>query len=252
MTTGDPQPSPVNDPPLVFLGTICGGSLRVEYVNSMIQTAITPETGVRATIIEPYGPYLDDGRNVVIERALAHPLEFEYLLFVDSDIAWRPDDVRKIVAAAEAHRDEPAIYTGAYSSTRHNEQFAVVGNFEPDTRNVRCFTLEEFYGIHAEVGDGIVRVDGAGAGFMLIPRVVIDTLLELHGAPVPWFHEPIIDGVHQGEDYGFCIRAADAGFPTYLVPSVTLLHNKTVALGFPGLPTPPVPHYQKAGDPWPK
>lgn len=248
MTAGDPQPSPVNDPPLVFLGTICGGSLRVEYVNSMIQTAITPDTGVRATIIEPYGPYLDDGRNVVIERALAHPLEFEYLLFVDSDIAWTPQHVRKIVAAAEAHRDEPAIYTGAYSSTRHNEQFAVVGNFEPGTRNVRCFTLEEFYGIHAEVGEGIIRVDGAGAGFMLIPRVVIDTLFAIHGAPVPWFHEPIIDGVHQGEDYGFCIRAAEAGFPTYLVPSVTLLHNKTVALGFPGLPTPD----DKAGDPWPK
>lgn len=248
MTAGDPQPSPVNDPPLVFLGTICGGSLRVEYVNSMIQTAITPDTGVRATIIEPYGPYLDDGRNVVIERALAHPLEFEYLLFVDSDIAWRPDDVRKIVAAAEAHRDEPAIYTGAYSSTRHNEQFAVVGNFEPDTRNVRCFTLEEFYEIHAEVGEGIIRVDGCGAGFLLIPRVVIEALLAIHGAPVPWFHEPIIDGVHQGEDYGFCIRAAEAGFPTYLVPSITLLHNKTVALGFPGLPTPD----DKAGDPWPK
>jgi len=250
MTTGDPQPAHVNDPPLVFLGTICGGSLRVEYVNSMIQTAITPETGVRATIIEPYGPYLDDGRNVVIERALARG-HFDYLLFVDSDIAWTPDDVRTLVAAAEAHVDEPAIYVGAYSSTRHGAQFAVVGNFAPGTRSVQCFTLEEFYEIHAEVGDGIVRVDGAGAGFMLIPRVIIDKLLAIHGSPVPWFCEPIIDGVHHGEDYGFCIRAAEAGFPTYLVPSVTLLHNKTVALGFPGLPTPDT-HYQKAGDPWPK
>lgn len=251
MTTGDPQPAHVNDPPLVFLGTICGGSLRVEYVNSMIQTAITPETGVRSTIIEPYGPYLDDGRNVVIERALAHPTKFDYLLFVDSDIAWTPEHVRKIVAAAEAHVDEPAIYTGAYSSANNGVPFVVVGNFIPGTHNVKCFTLEEFYEIHAEVGDGIVRVDGAGAGFMLIPRVIIDKLLAIHGSPVPWFCEPIIDGVHHGEDYGFCIRAAEAGFPTYLVPSVTLLHNKTVALGFPGLPTPDT-HYQKAGDPWPK
>ncbi len=248
MTTGDPQPSPVNDPPLVFLGTICGGSLRVEYVNSMIQTAISPDTGVRATIIEPYGPYLDDGRNVVIERALAKG-EFDYLLFVDSDIAWTPEHVRKIVAAAEAHVDEPAIYTGAYSSANNGVPFVVVGNFIPGTHNVKCFTLEEFYEIHAEVGDGIVRVDGCGAGFLLIPRVVIDTLLAIHGAPVPWFHEPIIDEVHQGEDYGFCIRAADAGFPTYLVPSITLLHNKVVALGFPGLTQ---SDDEKAGDPWPK
>lgn len=242
MTTGDPQPTPVNDPPLVFLGTICGGSLRVEYVHSMIATATDPTTGVRKVQIEPYGPYLDDGRNTVIERCLADKDNpFEYILFVDSDIAWRPEHVRKIVAAAEAQVDEPAIFTGAYSSAREGEGFAVVGNFRPGTREVKCFTLEEFYEIHAEVGDGVVRVDGAGAGFMLIPRVVIDKLLAIHGAPVPWFHEPVIDGVHQGEDYGFCIRAAEAGFPTYLVPSVTLLHNKTVALGFPGLPTPTTP-----------
>lgn len=240
MTTGDPQPTPVNDPPLVFLGTICGGSLRVEYVNSMIRTATTPSTGVKACIIEPYGPYLDDGRNVVIERARDQG-EFDYLLFVDSDISWTPDDVTKIVAAAEAH-PHPAIFTGAYSSTRHGVPFVVAGNYAMGTRNVECFTMDEFYALHANVGDGVVTVDGAGAGFMLIPRAVIDTLLEIHGSPVPWFCEPIIDGVHHGEDYGFCMRAADAGFPTYLVPSVTLLHNKTVALGFPGLPTstPPV------------
>jgi len=235
MTTGDPQPTPVNDPPLVFLGTICGGSLRVEYVNSMIQTATHPETGVRATIIEPYGPYLDDGRNVVIERALARG-EFDYLLFVDSDISWRPEDVCKIVAAAEAH-PFPAIFTGAYSSARHGVPFVVAGNYIPGSRNVECFTMEQFYDLHARHGDGAVQIDGCGAGFLLIPRVVIDRLLEIHGSPVPWFCEPIIDGVHHGEDYGFCMRAEDAGFPTYLVPSITLLHNKTVALGFPGLPT---------------
>lgn len=238
MTTGDPQSSSLNDPPLVFLGTICGGSLRVEYVQSMIRTATDPSTGVRKIQIEPYGPYLDDARNTLIERCLEdRDNPFEYLLFVDSDIAWTPEHVRTIVAAAEAHRDEPAIYVGAYSSNRPEGQFVVAGNFEPGTRNVRCFTLEEFYEIHTETGEGMVRIDGAGAGFMLIPRIIIDTLLALYGPPIPWFCEPVIDGVHHGEDYGFCLRAADHGFPTYLVPSITLLHNKTVALGFPGLPT---------------
>lgn len=223
--------------------------MRVEYVNSMIRTATTPSTGVRKILIEPYGPYLDDGRNTVIEKALADTDNpFDYLLFVDSDISWTPDDVTKIVAAAEAHVDEPAIFTGAYSSTREGNQFVVVGDYEPGTFNVDCFTLERFYEIYTEVGDGVIRVDGAGAGFMLIPRIIIETLLDLYGPPVPWFCEPIIDGVHHGEDYGFCMRAAHEGFPTYLVPSITLLHNKTVALGFPGLPTPE----NKAGDSWPK
>lgn len=208
--------------------------MRVEYVNSMIRTATTPSTGVRKILIEPYGPYLDDGRNTVIEKALADTDNpFKYLLFVDSDISWTPEDVETIVRWAEdSHK--PAIFSGAYSSSREGKPFVVAGRTSPDTGNIECLTMPEFEAIRDRVS---YRVDGAGAGFLLIPRVVLDTLTQLHGFPSPWFCEPIINGVHLGEDYGFCLRAADAGFPTYLVPSITLLHNKTVALGFPGLPT---------------
>lgn len=211
--------------------------MRVEYVNSMIRTATTPSTGVRKILIEPYGPYLDDGRNTVIEKALADTDNpFDYLLFVDSDISWTPEDVRVIVATAHDY-GEPAIFSGAYSSSREGKPFVVAGRTSPDTGNIECFTIPEFQALGATP----VRVDGAGAGFLLIPRVVIDTLLEIHGFPSPWFCEPIINGVHLGEDYGFCLRAADAGFPTYLVPSITLLHNKVVALGFPKPATPNTP-----------
>ena len=79
--------------------------------------------------------------------------------------------------------------------------------------------------------DPIVRVQATGAGFMMIRYEVLDVLEKLHGDPQPWFSEPVIDGIHYGEDLAFCLRAQDAGFGVWAHRGVEVSHYKNTLLG---------------------
>lgn len=214
--------STAGDPAQICLGTICAGSVRVEYLHGLIPAISEASSLVGRVIIEPSGPYLDDARNIVVQDFL-RDTRLEYLLFVDSDIMFSVDDIIDIHAFASSHPG-PCIVSGSYRTER-NGSYVVAGNRTTDGMLV-LMMLEEFQTL-----TGPTQVDGVGAGFLLIPRELLIEMRDTYGSPCPWFDEPIDEyGVHLGEDYGFCDRVTKLGYPIYLLPDIRLTHVKSIGL----------------------
>jgi len=74
---------------------------------------------------------------------------------------------------------------------------------------------------------GIFPVPAVGTGFLLIREAV------LRGVGDPWFRCGQISPELIAEDFDFSLRAAEAGFPPYLDPSVLVGHETRVIL-WPG------------------
>lgn len=207
----------------VCLGTITAGELRVEYVRSLLASRNSSEGSavIAETLLHMYGPYLDDGRNIVAEGFLDQA-KSDILLFVDSDTAWTPDHVREIEAAI--HPESSPVVGGLYYSG-----FPVVyrwGTNDAKVPTLISLTADEI----AEGDDGqLVKVDAIGTGFLGIHRDLLVRMREHFGAPQPWFAEETYHGVHHGEDYTFCIRLAELGVPIYLLPKTRVTHYKIAA-----------------------
>jgi len=129
--------------------------------------------------------------------------DFDYYLAVDADVAFTVDDVRALL-----WRDVD-IVSGAYLRRGSTDQI-VAGQF--DAQGI--LYNNSFMPAAAA---GIQKVGWVGAGFLLIKRLVFETM------PYPWFIEGVTpyeaDGVkyhlHCGEDITFCRKAAEAGFDVY-------------------------------------
>lgn len=76
----------------------------------------------------------------------------------------------------------------------------------------------------------ICEVAAIGTGFLAIHSSILVTLGEHFGEPLPWFDEPVVNGVHYGEDFGFCHRVRSLGYPVLAHRGCTPLHHKTIKL----------------------
>lgn len=76
----------------------------------------------------------------------------------------------------------------------------------------------------------VTRVAAIGTGFLAIHHSLFTSMGQRYGEPMPWFDEPIHQGVHYGEDMGFAIRCAEMGYPVLAHRGVTPLHHKTLKL----------------------
>lgn len=219
----------------VCLAIMSSGTVTVETAQAVTQAQT--EKVVDWIFYKRHGPYLDDGRNDLVHDFSA-PIfkDCDRLLMVDSDIEFTPDDIRQLV------EDDLPIVAGVYHSSYEGVILPVVYSWVaipgksartlgPITRWPDC-DLDEDY------DEPIIIAPGVGAGFLMIKREVFDVLGEIHGPPCPWFAEEIRDGIHMGEDLCFCLRAADAGFPTHVDRRVQVAHHKQARLGGRPLPVP--------------
>jgi 2-polyprenyl-3-methyl-5-hydroxy-6-metoxy-1,4-benzoquinol methylase len=140
-------------------------------------------------------------RNEIVERFLRG--DAEYLLWIDSDTIWEPNDIQSLMDVLDHGAD---IATGI--------QFAAGSHRLPI---IRRLNLE--YGVMepiAKLPEGGVpfEIDGCGFGFILMRRKVLETI------KAPWFE------FRQGfsEDLNFCLLAKLAGFRIWAHPGVLLGH----------------------------
>jgi predicted O-methyltransferase YrrM len=167
---------------------------------------------------------IDFGRSVMTCDALR--AGFDELLWIDSDIAFDPDDVDKL----RSH-DLPFV-CGVYAKKGCRE-FAC--EFAPGTRSV------EF----GQAG-GLTGLRYTGFGFALTRRAVYEAIKEKLNLPecnqrfgppiVPYFLPLLVpDGPGQwylAEDYAFCERARQAGVPILADTSIRLWHVGSYAYGW--------------------
>jgi GT2 family glycosyltransferase len=161
--------------------------------------------------------YLDQGRNGLVRWFLEETIADKFLS-LDADISFVPRDLAQLDA------DEVDCVSGVYCNA-----------FDGVVRPVASFFTD------TEMSDEpLMEVEAVGAGFLLITRNLLEKMALLYEPPMRWFHEPIIDGAHFGEDFGFCYRLGEMGVPVHLDLRVQLSHYKTVRVTGPGAPGPPV------------
>lgn len=214
----------------VCLGNITDGNLRVEFVKSLLASRDSADgpAVIAETLIHVWGPYLDDSRNHVVDAFLAQS-DCDILLFIDSDIAWTPDQVTEI--ADKIHPESSPVVGGLYYSGfgRDGIGFApVVYNWgtHPETNQpfMRQLAPDEI------TDEPLIKVDGIGTGFLGLHREMLLEMGERYGSPQPWFAEETFNNVHHGEDLTFCQRLSEMGVPIYLSPSTRVKHFKVCSL----------------------
>ena len=144
----------------------------------------------------------------------------DYLLFVDSDINFEPEDIFRLMAWAE---DPKKGIVAAVPRTR-SEDKVYIANLDYDENSELTMN-----------GMGLVRAERVATAFMLVRREVFITMAEAHpewkyydkrsDRVVPClFDFELTEEGYIGEDFLFCDRARELGFEVWIDPTITLGH----------------------------
>jgi len=156
------------------------------------------------------GTLLADLRNNLVKMFLA--TDNDYALLLDSDMIFPPNLIELMVKTAK--RNDIKILSGLYFNKNKPDPTPLIstyyGNnlFLPMSAEVLKFLngkqITSLY-IDAKDEESLVKIDGAGAGCLLVHRSVFETV------PQPWFsfERPY------SEDYYFFMKAKENGFQAY-------------------------------------
>ncbi|WP_156894005.1 hypothetical protein [Erythrobacter cryptus] len=221
-------------------------------------------------------PLIDRARNALVAAFLQS--EARYLVFIDGDIGFDPDQLIGLIARMEA---DPALaVVGAPCPKRRINWNLVAAAAERGLAAGNPAALERFSGVFAlDLVDpkGQFRLDQPielsriGTGLMAIRREVIAALIARHpelryapdqldrdsglvGDHLHALFQPLIDpdtGHLLSDDYAFCHRVRAAGFRIWLAPWMRTSHTgparfagalaDLAALGTAPLAAPPEP-----------
>lgn len=232
------------------IGNINPGNVRFEFMMSMIRLIqddrkVAPDWDageeVRAfeqfIVNAPAGPYLDAERNVVVNRFMQ--CDADVLVFVDSDIAFKPSDIYSLVALCT---ESDPVVGGWYENDfpDHGRRPVAFNWSQPEGEDrpklepinwptLDSITLEPF------------PVDVIGTGFLAIHRTILDAMIDIYDAPTPWFAELALWGQQMGEDVTFCMRVKSMkksgnpdddtdDFYRVLFAPIPVTHYKSIAI----------------------
>ncbi len=176
---------------------------------------------------------VDEGRNQLVDKFLERP-HATHLLMLDSDQTFPPDIGYRLL-----QRDKDVI-TALYF-TKGDYQLPVVYRHAGKERDRLGRDVDQFQSLCDEVhrflkehqvspaasaciinaDDGLMRIDGCGCGAMLVRRQVFEKV------GYPWFR--LGGGV--GEDFDFCLKAAEAGYEIWADCSVICGHIDVKVVG---------------------
>ena len=190
---------------------------------------------------------IDRGRNGIVHEFLTRS-NADYLLFIDADVQFRPEDVLMMMSY------DKDIICGPYPKKHINWPviIAAVKNGMDDPAYLEKLVGEYVFSTlddDTKVGE-IVRVAEAGTGFMLIKRSVFEKMAKAfpenayvsdHSADVlkgvekkmfAYFRTGIFNGRYLSEDYYFCHKWREIGGDVWLFPWALTTHYGTY--GFQG------------------
>ena len=144
----------------------------------------------------------------------------DYLMFIDSDINFEPEDILRLMAWGN---DPKKGIVAAVPRTR-NESKVYIASLDYDENQELTMN-----------GMGLVRAQRVATAFMLVRREVFVTMTEAHpewqyydtrsNRMIPClFDFQLTEEGYMGEDFLFCDRARELGFEVWVDPSITLGH----------------------------
>lgn len=160
---------------------------------------------VNTDIIYGIGSDFANNRNSVVQKAL--DAGSEWVFFVDDDMAFPPDHLLRLLS-----QDKPivaSLYTARSAPWR-----PIAYDWISDEDGWDPIDLTQI------PGKGLVKVDGAGTGGMLIRTEVF------HQMPFPWFEKTPLGS----EDLEFCKKATRLGFEIVVDLEARMGHLTTAAI----------------------
>jgi len=158
----------------------------------------------------------DNQNDVNEQRPFKGQVTYDKLLWIDSDIAFTPDDAMTLI------KSDKDIISGAYLLAS-GEVTAYKKLLGPG------YTFEQV----KEMTEPI-KIGGCGFGFLAVKSGVFESLSR------PWFQSAMIktDDEYEfpmmGEDLSWCKRVADLGYDIWFDPTVRVTHHKMMKLTWEG------------------
>lgn len=194
----------------ILLGMPCMRTIPQRTVVSLLRLIATRE-GINPVLVE--GSLIYSARDDIARYAVDH--NYDYLLFVDSDMVFNPEDFDRLMA------HNVGICSGLYV-TRAGERKNVA--YEKIITR-RRFPYREPKLIEDKSTTGFAPVSACGFGFCLIKTSVLKSMFKYYRS----LFEPF-KGV--GEDIAFCIRARRIGYKTFIDRDVKLGHVGEQVYGY--------------------
>jgi hypothetical protein len=176
---------------------------------------------------------LPEARNEAVVGFLK--TDSDWLLWLDTDMGFRPDTVDRLLAAADP-RDRPVV--GALCFSQRQGVPDGYGGFvtapAPTIFDwVDVDGTQGFAGRSRYPTSEVVRCAGTGSAAILIHRSVFEAIADEHGPN--WYTQAAIpkDGRKQllSEDLSFCLRAGTVNIPIHVHTGVRTTHYKSFWLG---------------------
>jgi hypothetical protein len=204
-----------------------GHSLMASYVKSLLKLIdVFNQKNITWAWSCEYSSHVADAREMTLngdnhnsfteQRPFKGQVEYDKLLWIDSDIAFEPEDAMKLI---ESDKD---ITTGAYLLS--NGEAPIYGKLL-----MPGFHYEEIKKMTEPI-----QVEGCGFGFVAVKSGVFESMTR------PWFQSTMFtsdDGYTfpmMGEDLAWCKRAIDYGYKIWFDPTVRVLHHKMMKLTWEG------------------
>jgi hypothetical protein len=204
-----------------------GHSMMSSYVKSLLQLAgKLNEKGLTFAWSSEYSSHVADAREMTLngdnqneiheQRPFKGAITYDKILWIDSDIAFNPDDAIKLIES------DKEIISGAYLLAS-GEVTAYKKMLGPG------YTYDEVKDMTEPV-----KIEGCGFGFLAVKSGVFENMTR------PWFQAAMAttdDGITfpiMGEDMSWCKRVTDAGHEIWFDPSVKVTHHKMMKLTWEG------------------
>ena len=222
----------------VALAYIHPGQVSAYFTESIIATLFW-DAARRRRIKNIYQDWssanISASRNTVTARFLDRH-DADWLLWIDSDMQWSPNDIDRILDVADAQ--ERPIVGGLAFGMSSGEMFPTLYQFAEIDGGLTTVRIREYE------RDALVRVAATGAAWLLVHRSVLESMRERAvNAAFPRFQAPQNGDQPVGEDITFCLRAGICGPPIFVHSGIRIGHHKssvlTEALFLAALPAKP-------------
>lgn len=169
------------------------------------------------------GPRIASARNALVRNFL-EIRGSAWMLMVDTDMVFEPIVLDRLLAAADpiTRPIVGALCFGGGKGRLFPTMYRLCDPAENDGNVVQ-------YVSEWNSGD-VVQVDATGAACILIHRSVLEAMGGRYPEPAPWFSETIYKGREFGEDWSFCLRAQQMGYPIFVHTGASIGHEKPVVL----------------------
>ena len=204
-----------------------GYSMMSSYVRSLLELTHTlNKKNIKWAWSSEYSSMVSNAREMTLngdnqndlneQRPFKGQVTYDKILWIDSDIAFTPDDAMKLI---ESDKD---VISGAYllASGEVTAYSKLPGE---------GYTFDEVNKMTEQI-----KISGCGFGFVAVKSGVFESLTR------PWFQSAMIkskDGVEfpmMGEDLSWCKRVTDNGYEIWFDPTVRVTHHKTMKLTWEG------------------